>query len=281
MAFINEMPPMLSGNPQQQLTTLRDYMVRMVKSLNQVTEGTASVASVTYDKAGRAVNKPAETDAQAIAAVRKNAQELQALIIKSANELSADIEAGDADVRAYADRKTEEYNSMYVARSEYGEFTEGITSMIETTAKGVVESYDYESSIESTQDSIRLMQSYFTSINGEIRRGIVEDPNTGDYVTGIAIAQNLQFSGECGEDDPNNPKDGHTYYYMTEGQTFGLYTSTGWQFWIDGAKKGWYNSADGMLHVASILVEQLLQVGSHWQIKSSADGSELEIYYAG
>ena len=280
MAF-KEMPPILSGSPQQQLNALRDYLWRMAKSLDPVTEGTAAATSVTYDKTGRVVNKPAETDAQAIAAVRKNAQELQALIIKSANELSADIEAGDADVRAYADRKTEEYNSMYVARSEYGEFTEGITSMIETTAKGVVESYDYASSIESTQDSIRLMQSYFTSINGEIRRGIVQDPDTGDYVTGIAIAQNLQFSGECGSSDPNNPGDGYTYYYMNSGQTFGLYTSVGWQFWIDGVKKGWYNSADGMLHVASILVEQLLQVGSHWQIKSSADGSEIEFYYAG
>jgi len=197
------------------------------------------------------------------------------------SELQAIIEAGDNAVMSYVDSKTEVYNSMYLARSEFGTFQENVTSMIETTAKGVVESYDYGSSIESVQDSIGLLQSYYTSINGEIRRGIVEDPETGEYVTGIAIAQDLKFAGECGPSDERNPGDGHTYYYMNSGQTFGLYTSVGWQFWIDGYKKGWYNSQDGMLHVANVLVEQVLQLGSSWQLKSSGDGSEIEFLYVG
>lgn len=197
------------------------------------------------------------------------------------SELQAMIVAGDNAVMSYVDSKTEVYNSMFVAQSEFGTFQENVTNMIETTAKGVVESYDYGSSIESVQDSINLLQSYYTSINGEIRRGIVEDPETGEYVTGIAIAQSLKFSGECGPEDERNPGDGYTYYYMNSGQTFGLYTSVGWQFWIDGYKKGWYNSQDGMLHVANILVEQVLQIGGNWQVKASADGSELEFLYVG
>lgn len=196
-------------------------------------------------------------------------------------ELQAAIEAGDAAVMRYVDSKVEEYNELYVAQSEFGTFQENVTSMITTTARGVVESYDYGSSIESVQSSIDLLQSYYTSIQGEIRRGIVEDPDTGEYVTGIAIAQALKFSGECGPTDPQNPGDGYTYYYMNSGQTFGLYTSVGWQFWIDGYKKGWYNSTDGMLHVANVLIEQVLQIGSSWQIKSSGDGSELEFLYVG
>ena len=197
-------------------------------------------------------------------------------------ELQAIIEAGDAAVMRYVDSKTEVYNELYVAQSDFGTFQENVTNMIETTARGVVEAYDYGSSIESVQDSINLLQSYYTSIQGEIRRGIVEDPDTGEYVTGIAIAQSLKFSGECGTDDPNHPTDdGYTYYYMTEGQTFGLYTSVGWQFWIDGYKRGWYSSQDGMLHVANVLVEQVLQIGSSWQVKSSNDGSELEFLYVG
>lgn len=197
------------------------------------------------------------------------------------SELQMLIESGDRAVMEYVDSKTEVYNSLYVAQSEFGTFQENVTNMIETTAKGVVESYDYGSSIESVQDSINLLQSYYTSINGEIRRGIVEDPETGEYVTGIAIAQALKFSGECGPADSRNPGDGYTYYYMNSGQTFGLYTSVGWQFWIDGYKKGWYNSQDGMLHVANVLIEQVLQIGSSWQIKSSGDGSELEFLYMG
>ena len=184
-------------------------------------------------------------------------------------ELRALITAGDQAVRSYVDSKTEEYNSLYVARSEYGTFTESINSRIETTARGVLEGYNYGSAIQSMQDSINLIQGYFTNITGEIRRGIVQDPSTGDYVTGIAISQNLQFSGECGGDDPNNPGDGYTYYYLTSNQTFGLYTSTGWQFWIDGYKKGWFDSADGMLHVATIYVEEKIVHSGYWETKNS------------
>jgi hypothetical protein len=100
-------------------------------------------------------------------------------------------------------------------------------------------------------------------------------------VTGIAISQNLRFAGECGPSDQHNPGDGYTYYYLESGQTFGLYTSTGWQFWIDGYKKGWFNSVDGMLHVANIIVEVSMQIGDSWQIKAAPDGSEFEILYVG
>lgn len=184
-------------------------------------------------------------------------------------ELRALITAGDQAVISYVDSKSEEYSSLYVAKSEYGTFTETINNRIETTARGVLESYNYGSAIQSMQDSISLIQAYFTNITGEIRRGIVQDPSTGDYVTGIAISQNLQFSGECGTDDPNNPGDGYTYYYLTSGQTFGLYTSTGWQFWIDGYKKGWFNSEDGMLHVAVIYTEEKIVHGGYWETKNS------------
>lgn len=184
-------------------------------------------------------------------------------------ELRAMISAGDQAVMSYVDSKSETYNSLYVAKSEYGQFTETINSRIETSARGVIESYNYGSAIESMQDSIDLIQAYFTNITGEIRRGIVQDPSTGDYVTGIAISQNLQFSGECGGDDPNNPGDGYTYYYLTNNQTFGLYTSTGWQFWIDGYKKGWFDSEDGMLHVATIYAEEKIVYSGYWETKNS------------
>lgn len=196
-------------------------------------------------------------------------------------ELNAKIENNYERLIDYCDSKVEEYNSLYVAQSEFGTFQETIQTTITNTARGVVESYDYGSSIESMQDSIGLMQRYYTSINGEIMRGIIQDPETGEYVTGIAIAQSLKWSAECGDDDEHNPGDGYTYYYLNSGQTFGLYTSVGWQFWIDGYKKGWFNSEDGMLHVASVYIEATLQFGGAWQMASTPDGSEWSLTYVG
>lgn len=183
-------------------------------------------------------------------------------------------------LNVYSQTKREEYDSLYIAQSEFGTFTESISRTVEESARGVVDSYHFGEMIQGVSDKTDLLQEYYTSLNGEIRRGIVEDPeHLGTYVLGIAISQNLQFSGICGEGDPNNPGDGFDYYYLNSGQTFGLYTSTGWQFWIDGYKRGWYNSEDGMLHVAKILVEQTLQIGEFWQVLS--DGSGLEFKYIG
>ena len=64
----------------------------------------------------------------------------------------------------------------------------------------------------------------------------------------------------------DNPGDGYTYYYLNAGQTFGLYTSTGWQFWIGGVRRGWFSSEDSMLHVSNIVVENRLQLGADWEI---------------
>lgn len=262
MSF-TEKPPILRGTPQEQLNALRDYLFRMAQSLNAITAADAALAvTETVRPDGTRVYETGKAKDSGIEAVRKSAQELRDLIIKTANQTVA-----------YVDSKTEVYNSMYVSQSDFGTYTETVQATFETTARGVVDSYHYSDAIDSLND-------YFTQVNGEIRRGIIEDPDhPGQYITGIAISQNLQFSGECGPSDANNPGDGYTYYYLNTGQTFGLYTSTGWQFWIAGQKVGWFDSIDGMLHVANILVENALQLGDSWQIRASA--SEFEIKYIG
>ena len=105
--------------------------------------------------------------------------------------------------------------------------------------------------------------AYVTELSGQIRRGFLEDPETHQTVLGIAISQQLRFTGQELTDG------GWTYFELSPGQTLGLYTSTGWQFWVNGRKVGWFDSSDGMLHTVSQAVEQEIRLGS-WSI--SADG---------
>lgn len=277
-----ELPPILTGNNQKDLQRIRDYLVRIANQLGEASQampGNYAAVSVS-SKGGKAAGEPSPA-AKDIEDIRNNARQLRQLIIKTADDLhrkDSDLEGqisnGDSFTVSYADQKVEALSSVYVAQSEFGAYQEHINTQIETTAKGVVESYGYEEQINSAQDSIELLQTYYTALNGEIRRGIILDPDTGDYVTGIAISQNLQFTGEIQRGD-----DGFNYYYLNSGQTFGLYTSTGWQFWIDGHKKGWFSSTDGMLHVSNIVVENSLQIGAEWQIRRG--NGEFEIAYIG
>lgn len=276
---MHELPPILTGTQTQQIAALRAYLVRMAQELNA-----AEGAAASYGAANTAVTagKPAAIgvspggNASAGAsedAVRKNAAALRQLILKTADGLAGDIEMSGEDAKSYADARLSAAGETFLARSEFGTFTENIESQIASSARGIVESYGYTEKIESNQERLSLLQTYVTDIDGQIRRGLVKDPATGENVTGIAISQNLQFTGEV-----TTGGDGKSYYTLSSGQTFGLYTSTGWQFWINGYRRGWYDSVDGMLHIANVAVENALQIGANWRI--STEGG-LGIKYTG
>lgn len=264
MAF-TEKPPILQGSAEDQIRALRDYLFRMAGSLETVITAPAvgTGTTVRHTRAdGTIVTETGSAAKADTEAVRKSAAELRALIIKHANELQSEI-----------DTKVDEYSASVIARSEIGDWEVDLNSKIETSARGVVESYGFQESISSTQNQ---MQDYFTRINGEIRRGYLEDPdNPGQYVFGIAISSNLQFSGT------SQDKDGYTYYELEGNQTFGLYTASGWQFWVNGRKQGYFNSEDNKLHVRNIVADDSLQIGADWQIKSFPASHELEFVYVG
>lgn len=229
-----ELPPQVQGTPE--LSALRDYLVRLAQSLEKVADSAAAEA------ASRTVGAAQK---EALRDIRAQAASLKALIVKNAGE-----------VCAYADAKSEEYGSLYVAKSDFGNYYEQIESQVETTARGTIESYRY-------RDAIDNLNEYMTDLNGQIRRGIMEDPVTHELHLGIAISEELRFTGNT------QTEGGVTYYELSPGQTLGLYTSTGWQFWINGVLRGYFSSQDSMLHVSNIVVESMLQLGADWQMTVS------------
>ena len=258
-----ELPPILQGSESRQLAELRDYLVRMARSLEPVLSAapTASAASA-VTAPGTAVPASAAEES-AVGELRKNAANLRALIVKSAR--SAEILAQDLGVlRA-------DMESGYLARSELGEVMEQVETNIIATARGVVDSYDFQSLIRAVNDRADALDEHVSSLRGEIRRGLITDPDTGEQCLGIAISEELRFTGAVHEEG------GLRYYELAPGQTLGLYTATGWQFWVNGARRGWFDSADGRLHVMGEAVESELQLGA-WTL-SAVNG--LGIKYLG
>ena len=245
-----EYPPILQGNSQQQLTALRDYLVRMARTLETAEQAQAATNQAGAGTAAAAREKKAEEDR--LAAVRKNAANLRALIEKTAGRAETlALELGTV---------RQEMQSDYLARSDFGDYMEQVQTSFVSTARGVVESYDFASLIEAVSGQAGELDLYMRAIRGEIRRGLITDPETGETVMGIAIAENLQFTGQVHEED------GLQYYELAPGQTLGLYTATGWQFWVNGSKRGWFDARDGRLHVISEVIEDELRLGGEWAI---------------
>lgn len=231
-----EIPPQLQGSPEQQLAAMRDYLVRLAQSLEPV--GRSAAAAAKTSAAAGAQEKAAEQ-------IRSTANSLKALIIKTADEITA-----------YTDSRVESFGSLYVAKSDYGNYYNQIETQVAQTARDTVETYHYT-------EAIGELNAYLTDLNGQIRRGVIEDPETHEVHLGIAISEQLSFTGQT------QTEGGLTYYELAPGQTLGLYTSTGWQFWINGVRRGWFSSEDSMLHLSNIVVENRLQFGSAWDVTNT------------
>ena len=241
---MTELPPILSGSTQQQIAALRDYLVRLSQSLDSA-ESAAQTSSITAISGAASPMAVGNRDSAAV-------NELRALITKTATTVKHQVEI-----------LSQSLHEDYMAKSDFGEFTEQIDMLFTATARQVIESYDYEARIEALAAAGAETERHITALRGEICRGIIEDPGTGEIALGIAIAENLSFTGETVTEN------GIEYYRLSPGQTLGIYTASGWQFWINGAKKGWFDSRDAMLHVGSIAVEEDLRISADWLISSS------------
>lgn len=238
-----EQPPILSGPAAQQAQLLRDYLVRMVRQLQTLGDAGALEAAVR-----RSIEASAGKTREAAAGdARRRALELKSLIVKTADE-----------VVALMDRELASLSGVYVAQSDFGVYAETTLRTIEDTARQTVESFQYDARLDAANAALGTLEQYVTSLNGQIRRGVIEDPATHEDVLGIAISENLSFTGQT--EDEN----GVSYYRIAPGQTFGLYTSRGWQFWINGLRAAWLDAVDGKLHVANASIEESLQLGGNW-----------------
>lgn len=266
-----ELPPILKGSERQQIASLRDYLVRMSRSLEAAqleqdapatAEGvSASPAAVTVAGAGSGNRQSSPVSSEDLAAMRQNTARLKSLIVKTAEDMDSRV------TRLY-----EALEDSYVARSEFGTYAEIASSSARAEARQIVESFEFRSLLEAVNSRFGGVDRHLTSLDGEIRRGCLTDPDTGELIFGIAIAENLSFTGEVVTEN------GLVYGQLSPGQTLGLYTANGWQFWQSGARRGWFDAADGLLHLTGLSAADSLRLGGGWLV-TAADG--LGIKYCG
>jgi hypothetical protein len=167
---------------------------------------------------------------------------------------------------------------------------------ISTSAQSIVEAYDrtiLASKFSATENELlAALEKYELYNRGQITRGYFTT-GSGEEVFGIAISNEIQFNGTVvkylkanGEwatqqeiqaiidaatvegIEPDFSQLGTEYYELVPTQTLGIYTSTGWQFWVNGIKIGWFDSLDQQLHTVNQVVEGDQQQGD-WLITTT------------
>ncbi len=250
--MIYDLPPILTGSPQQQLTAMRDYLVRLSQELR--------LSETALERKTQAAVTAASAGGVSRSQLKKEADSLRSLIVSTAETISANIEAIETEL-----------HSDYLAQSDFGTYQEYAEGRFTQTASDIDELYSYSQSVNTD------LVNYKSSIQGEIRRGVITDPDSGEQCIGIAISQKLLF------DDGGVPyvdRQGIVYPRLSSAQTFGLYTSSGWQYWINGQKVGWFDSADSSLHLRTVTVNEAISMGPLWQI-AIHPGEGLGLRYLG
>lgn len=146
-------PPVLHGSEQAQLGQLRSYLYQMQQALLVAMDGiNVEQAAQT---AADAVRGSATLPDGGEATINEAYRQLKGLIIKTAKTVKHEY-----------DQLVEQFESEYLAKSEFGEFQENLESTITTTAQGVVESYGYDSALTALQGEIDGVNQELVSIGG-------------------------------------------------------------------------------------------------------------------
>ena len=244
--------------------------------LTVFSDGTFSYSNVclssSYEAAKEAYNQSvaAGTAASNAAAVAEEAHSLSVSVDEAVGELEVTMSetylakaAIDPTIAAqfgltYDDSDPD--NVVYYDNVTGTAYT-SILSKIEADARTITESYQYVSSttLQANIDDLNAaIQTTEDLINGQIKRGFIDLGND-NYVFGIVVSSRNVFSASQNHRTP----EGETslYWEIDTDQCFGLYTATGWQFWVGDRKLGWFDTTDGVLHVADISIENNLIMG--------------------
>ena len=206
------------------------------------------------------------------------ATDLRTQIIQSANNLKIKIDTNTNNVSELSNQVTNMMTTY--ATNEYieGQYKNEILQTVTQNINSIVETYDYTEIITGlVGEQLNTLKSFVNTLNGEIRRGLIYDPDRQTDVLGIAISQTIQFYENASDpDEDKRPKEieGNIYYRIKENQTFGFYTSYGWQFYVNGHKVGWFDSMnrEGALQVESEIIENKLTFGDYWEIAHTSSG---------
>lgn len=260
--MIYDLPPDLRGTPQQQLGQIHNYLVRLArKSQQESGSGNGSVVTgitLSGDQMRResSSGKSGTITLKDIQDLQKKAEALRSLIIKTADQTYTESVGASERIM----------QTLYLSQSDFGTYQEAIYTRIEETARQIRESYDYEALVNSVND----IEDYLNVVHGEIRRGYVPNPVSGEtpVTFGIVIATKNVFSASEQTWTPDGEE--FSYSEIKSDERFGIYTADGWEYWHGGLKQWWFDAVDGSLHARNIVIENFLQLGA-WRHVNDGD----------
>jgi hypothetical protein len=243
MSIRIETPSIVTGQPEQQIRQILNYLFRLSENLNVALESIDS-------KSAGSSNLIVDADKMATQADTYN--ELRALIINTSEAVNAEIDT----------LQTQLNSSISAINSEWGTYQENIESIITATATGIVQSYNYDSQIQTLQEQAAGFSAYQIQTEGFIRQGFIDYDENNVPIIGIAIGKRLQSTTVV--------IDGEEIQQFDTTQNCAFYTSDKVSFRINGQEVAYVSNQKMYIRDASILGR--LDIANKWRQEDTSGG---------
>ena len=169
------LPNITAATEKEQLMQVKSYLHQLVGELNWALgaiETSNGTSKAVVNANGSEVTK---------AEMTTTFNELKSLIIKSS-----------AAVMAYSEAADERYNSLYVAQSDFGSYTEEASQTIKKNSQSI-ESF-YEDMQEIITD-LETLEHSLIKVNANIKSGLLYYDGSGVPVYGLEVGQRTEIEG--------------------------------------------------------------------------------------
>lgn len=172
MSYSFKLPNITATTPDGKLAQMQSFLYQTVEQLNWAlnTLETATGTGGAYAKSTSGSGKT-ENSKDSVS----NFNEIKALIIKS-----ADI------VEAYYEEISKKLSGEYVAKSDFGTYTEKTDAIISANSKGITQQYTNLQQINQDVDSL-------LEVNAHIKTGVLYYDELGAPVYGLEIGQRTEI----------------------------------------------------------------------------------------
>lgn len=177
MSFDIKLPNINATSNEGKVEQIRGYLYQLTEQLNW------ALNSIESGNSGYVVHQGNQSRASAVSQEEAKAtfNSIKALIISS-----ADV------VNAYYERLGERFSGEYVARSDFGTYTEQTSQYIEKSSTDIESLY---TNIQQIITDIDNLESNLIEVNARIRSGLLYTDDNGIPIYGLEIGQTNEIDG--------------------------------------------------------------------------------------
>lgn len=172
------LPNITAASEREQLMQVKSYLHQLVQELNWA----LSTIEAGSSTGNTAVKKQGTSDLATKKELTTSFNQLRSLIIKSADTVSTYSMAAEA-----------RYNSLYVAQSDFGTYTEEASQLIKENSTAIESFYE---NMQEILTQIGTLDQSLIEVTANIRTGRLYYDENGVPVYGLEIGQKTQIDGE-------------------------------------------------------------------------------------